>query len=80
MPTYLVALTVIPEDYGVLNSLTQNNISIRVFARKNAINAGFLNYALECAKKAVDFFENVYFDSALRAVPPKIGIYIPIEI
>jgi hypothetical protein len=30
-------------------------------------------FARDVAKGSLDFFENEYFDSSLRAIPPKIG-------
>ena len=72
MATYLVAFAILPEDYSKLETRTQNNKPLRVFARKNAVDSGFLDYALNVSKKLIDYFENVYFDSSLRAVPPKI--------
>ncbi len=45
---------------------------IRVYARKNAVVNGLIDYAVNVAKNGLDFFENVYFDSS-AAVPPKIG-------
>jgi hypothetical protein len=44
-----------------------------VFARKEAVDNGLIDFALEVTKKSIDFFENEYFDSSLRALPPKIG-------
>ena len=42
-------------------------------ARKSAIRAGLAKFALAITKQSVDYFENVYFDDDLKAIPPKIG-------
>lgn len=73
MSTYLVAWVVAPEDFGFLQTTSQRGKPIRVFARKDAVNAGLIDFALNMTKHALDFFENEYFDPTLQAVPPKIG-------
>lgn len=73
MSSYLAAWTVAPEDFGYLQTTTQRGKQIRVFARKDAVNAGLIDFALEMTKKSLDFYENVYFDPNLNAIPPKIG-------
>lgn len=73
MATYLAAWSVVPEDFGVVAAVSQNGKPIRIFARKSAVEKGLLNFAADVAKRAMDFFENVYFDPTLNGVPPKIG-------
>jgi hypothetical protein len=46
---------------------------IRIYGRKAAQQKGLLKFARDVAKGSLDFFENEYFDSSLRAIPPKIG-------
>lgn len=75
MATYLAAWAVVPDDFGSLQANSQRGKPIKVWARKDAVNIGLLDYALEIAKKAMDYFENEYFDPMLQAVPPKIGKY-----
>ena len=43
-----------------------------MYARKNAVNSGQADFALDIAKKSLDYFENVYFGIS-EAVPPKTG-------
>ncbi len=45
---------------------------IRVYARKQAVEKGYIDFALNMAKRALDFYENIYFEMSM-AVPPKIG-------
>ena len=75
MTTYLVAWVIVPEDFGIVRTRSQNGKEIRILARKSAVENGFLDFAAEVAKRAMDFFENVYFDPSLPALPPKIGVY-----
>lgn len=75
MPTYIVAWSIIPDDYGMVETRTDKGVPIRIRGRKSAVEKGLLNFAAEVSKKAADFFENVYFDSTLNAVPPKIGSF-----
>ncbi|CAF1146922.1 unnamed protein product, partial [Brachionus calyciflorus] len=72
MSSYLAAWTVLPDDFGRLETTTANGKKIRVFARREAVNRGLINFALEITKESLDFFENEYFEPSLRAVPPKI--------
>lgn len=74
MATYLAAWAIVPDDFGILDTTSQNGKPIRIIARKNAVANGLLNFAALVAKNAMDYFENVYFDPTLRAVPPKIGL------
>lgn len=73
MSSYLAAWVVLPDDFGFKNLTTQNGKPIRVFARKDAVNAGLIDFALDMTKLSLDFFETKYFDPTLGAVPPKIG-------
>ena len=73
MSSYLAAWVVVPEDFGFKSLTTQNGKTVRVFARKDAVNAGLIDFALNMTKMSLDFYESQYFDPSLRAVPPKIG-------
>ena len=75
MSSYLAAWLVAPDDFGYRQTTSQGGKTIRVFARRDAVNAGLVDFAVSMAKSALDFFENEYFDSSLRAVPPKIGFF-----
>lgn len=72
MSTYLAAWTVLPDDFGKIEDTSANGKKIRVFARKEAVEKGLIDYALKVTKDSLDFFENEYFEPSLRAVPPKI--------
>ena len=79
MSTYLIAWAVIPDDYGFKStSLTldekDNNreVEIRVYARKDAVNGGLIDDAVEIARKATEFFYK-YFENA-NAIPEKIDL------
>lgn len=73
MATYVAAWAIVPDDYGILRATSRNGKSIRVLARKDAVNKGLLDYALDVATKVLDFFENEYFSANPNGVPPKIG-------
>jgi hypothetical protein len=47
-------------------------VKIRIFARKQAAKAGYLEFAKEVIIKILDFYENVYLNMS-EPVPPKIG-------
>lgn len=49
-------------------------MKVRIYARKFAVDKGLVDYALEATIKALDFFQDVYFNIS-EAVPPKIGIF-----
>ena len=72
MSSYLAAWTILPDDFGRLESTTANGKKIRVFARKEAVNKGLIDFALEITKKSLDFFENEYFEPSIRGIPPKV--------
>ncbi|XP_061532489.1 alanyl (membrane) aminopeptidase b, tandem duplicate 1 [Phycodurus eques] len=57
MSTYLLAFIV--SDFSYINN-TVNNVTIRIFARKNAIEAGQGMYALNKTGTILNFFERYY--------------------
>ena len=73
MPTYIASWSIIPEDFGLVETRTEKGTVIRLRGRKSAVEKGLLNFAADVSKRSIDFFENIYFDSSLNAVPPKIG-------
>ena len=73
MSTYLAAWVVAPDDFSSINTTTKNGIEIRVYARKLAIQKDLAKFALDTARKTIDFFENDYFGIS-DAVPPKIDL------
>jgi aminopeptidase N len=76
MSSYLAAWVVAPDDFGYIQTTTQRGKTVRVFARKDAVNAGLVDFALNLTKLSIDFYENQYFDPTLGALPPKIGSII----
>ncbi|KAM3625855.1 uncharacterized protein V6R79_018655 [Siganus canaliculatus] len=58
MSTYLLAFVVC--EFGSINSTTPNNVLIRIWARKKAIEEGQGDYALEKTGPILSFFENYY--------------------
>ena len=73
MSTYLAAWTVLPNDFGFKEKTTAKGKKIRVYARKEAVKQGLVDFALDVTRDSIDFFEGKYFDPKLQAVPPKIG-------
>ena len=45
-----------------------------MYARKQAIDSGLIDFAVNITKLSTDYFQNVYFDPNLRALPPKIDM------
>ncbi|KAK3564167.1 hypothetical protein QTP86_009424 [Hemibagrus guttatus] len=58
MSTYLLAFIV--SDFKSIQTRTENNISIRIFAREEAIDAGHGEYALNITGTILEFFEDYY--------------------
>ncbi|XP_058252399.1 alanyl (membrane) aminopeptidase b, tandem duplicate 1 [Hemibagrus wyckioides] len=58
MSTYLLAFIV--SDFKSIENRTENDISIRIFAREEAINDGHGQYALNITGKILKFFEDYY--------------------
>lgn len=72
MSSYIASWSVLPDDYKVVETRTQLGTLIRIRGRKSAVDKGLLDFALEVSRRAIDFYQTVYFDSSLNAVPPKI--------
>lgn len=51
------------------------SFQVTIYARKNAKEAGLIDFALEVAVESLNYFENVYFNIS-DAVPPKIGKHL----
>lgn len=74
MSTYLISWAIIPDDFGFIQGQTEkDNKTVTIYARKNAKEAGLIDFALEVAVASLDFFENEYFNIS-DAVPPKIDL------
>lgn len=73
MSSYLAAWMVLPDDFGFKTLQSHDGKPIRVFARKDAVEAGLIDFALDVTKLSLEYFGKEYFDPSLRAVPPKIG-------
>ncbi len=74
MSTYLAAWAVLPNDFKYKETFSSGGLPIRVYARKNAVDQGLVDFAVDVTKKSVDYFQDEYFLSELKALPPKIGL------
>ncbi|XP_062318651.1 aminopeptidase N-like [Osmerus eperlanus] len=73
MSTYLLAFIVC--DFGFIRENSTDNLLIRIFARKKAIEAGQGEYALNVTGPILKFFENYY--NATYPLPKSDQIALP---